>query len=101
LAADVLRTHPFLGTAHAHRLVSAYGTRVRALLEPVRSAPDLGQCFGADLYEVEVNYLMAQEWARTAEDVLWRRSKLGLRVSAAEAAGLEAWMNAAHRRPAA
>jgi glycerol-3-phosphate dehydrogenase len=53
---------------------------------------DLGQSFGATLTEREVRYLMANEWARTADDVVWRRSKLGLRLSAAEVAALDAWM---------
>ena len=57
---------------------------------------DLGQSFGATLTESEVRYLMAKEWALTAEDVVWRRSKLGLRLSAAEIAALDDWM-AAHR----
>jgi glycerol-3-phosphate dehydrogenase len=57
---------------------------------------DLGQAFGATLTESEVRYLMSTEWARTAEDVVWRRSKLGLRLSADEIAALDAWM-VAHR----
>jgi glycerol-3-phosphate dehydrogenase len=57
---------------------------------------DLGQAFGATLTESEVRYLMSMEWARTAEDVVWRRSKLGLRLSADEIAALDAWM-VAHR----
>jgi glycerol-3-phosphate dehydrogenase len=48
--------------------------------------------FGADLTEREVRYLMAEEWARTAEDVLWRRSKLGLHMDQAAAARLADWM---------
>ena len=59
---------------------------------------DLGQSFGATLTESEVRYLMSIEWARTAEDVVWRRSKLGLRLSADEIAALDDWM-AAHRVP--
>jgi glycerol-3-phosphate dehydrogenase len=86
------RTYPFLGKAHAARLARAYGTRARVLLGKARSAADLGRQFGATLTEAEVRYLMEQEWARSADDVLWRRSKLGLHTSAAEIAGLEAWM---------
>jgi glycerol-3-phosphate dehydrogenase len=56
---------------------------------------DLGRAFGATLTEREVDYLMAQEWARNAEDLVWRRSKLGLQMSAAEIAALDAWMTAA------
>ncbi len=55
---------------------------------------DLGQSFGASLTESEVRYLMAAEWACTAEDIVWRRSKLGLRLSADETATLDAWIAA-------
>jgi glycerol-3-phosphate dehydrogenase len=57
---------------------------------------DLGQSFGATLTEAEVRYLMANEWAVTADDVVWRRSKLGLRLTSAEISALDDWM-AAHR----
>jgi glycerol-3-phosphate dehydrogenase len=57
---------------------------------------DLGVSFGATLTESEVRYLMAKEWARTAEDIVWRRSKLGLRLSAGEIAAIDDWI-AAHR----
>jgi glycerol-3-phosphate dehydrogenase len=60
---------------------------------------DLGQLFGATLTEREVRYLMANEWARSADDVVWRRSKLGLRMSAAEIAVLDAWMEAHRVQP--
>jgi glycerol-3-phosphate dehydrogenase len=53
---------------------------------------DLGVCFGADLTEREVAWLRDTEWARTAEDILWRRSKLGLRFSPDEASALEHWL---------
>jgi len=53
---------------------------------------DLGQSFGATLTESELDYLMAYEWACTAEDVVWRRSKLGLRLSVAEIAVIDDWM---------
>ena len=62
------------------------------MLGEARSAADLGRHFGATLTEAEVRYLVDQEWAVTAEDVLWRRSKLGLHLTRAEAAALEAWM---------
>ena len=66
------------------------------MLGNAKSMADLGQSFGATLTESEVRYLMANEWAVTAEDIVWRRSKLGLRLSAAEIAALDEWM-AAHR----
>jgi glycerol-3-phosphate dehydrogenase len=53
---------------------------------------DLGRRFGAGLSEAEVEYVRREEWARTAEDVLWRRTKLGLHMSASEQAALAEWM---------
>ena len=96
LSAELVRKYTFLPTAHANRLALAYGTRATKLLGNAKSMADLGQAFGATLTESEVRYLMATEWAATAEDIVWRRSKLGLRLSAAEIAALEEWI-AAHR----
>ncbi|HKD56931.1 MAG TPA: glycerol-3-phosphate dehydrogenase [Hyphomicrobiaceae bacterium] len=89
---DLARAYPFLERAHVLRLAGAYGTRAWRMLGKARSALDLGRQFGATLTEAEVRYLIDQEWAVTAEDVLWRRSKLGLRLSAEEAAQLSAFM---------
>ena len=83
---DLARRYPFLSDATSRRLVRAYGTLAADMLGDARGAADLGRCFGADLTEREVDWLMRTEWARTADDVLWRRSKLGLRFNAAEAA---------------
>jgi glycerol-3-phosphate dehydrogenase len=96
LSAELVRNYRFLSDVHASRLAHAYGTRATKLLGNAKSLADLGQAFGATLTESEVRYLMSSEWARTAEDVVWRRSKLGLRLSAAEIAALDDWM-AAHR----
>jgi glycerol-3-phosphate dehydrogenase len=96
LTAELLRTYPFLEPAHANRLAHAYGTRASKLLGSAKSQGDLGQPFGATLTEREVQYLMSAEWARTAEDIVWRRSKLGLRLSPAEIAAIDDWI-AAHR----
>ncbi len=81
LTQRLMRSHPFLEAAHAARLVRAYGARAARVLGGAKSAADLGRHFGATLTEVEVRYLIAQEWAVTAEDVLWRRSKLGLHLT--------------------
>lgn len=83
---------PFLAPAHAGRLVQAYGTRIERVIGEARSLDDLGRRFGADLTAREVRYLMASEWARTAEDVLWRRSKLGLTMPADDRDALAAFM---------
>ncbi|MCC9625650.1 glycerol-3-phosphate dehydrogenase [Thalassospira sp. MA62] len=66
------------------RLLRAYGTRIEQLVGTAESLSDLGVCYGHDLYDAEVQYLIDQEWVRTAEDVIWRRSKLGLRLSDAQ-----------------
>jgi len=84
--------YPFLAPGHARRLVRLYGTRAAAMLGDATGLADLGRHFGSDLYEREVRWLMREEWARHAEDVLWRRTKRGLHLTAAEAAALEAFM---------
>ncbi len=96
LVAALVADYPGLDPALVRRLARAYGTRVSDLLAGVSTQADLGRHFGAGLWEREVRWLMREEWARTADDVLWRRSKLGLRLTPAEARELEAWM-AAHR----
>lgn len=88
-------SYPFLAPRHAQRLARTYGTCAAALLGQASSLADLGQSFGSDLTEAEVRYLMREEWATTAEDVLWRRSKLGLRVTVQEKASLARFMAAA------
>jgi glycerol-3-phosphate dehydrogenase len=98
LSAELVRGYPFLTPAHAGRLAHAYGTRASKLLGSAKSMADLGRNFGATLTESEVRYLMSVEWARTAEDVVWRRSKLGLRLSSGEIAAIDDWMAA--QRPA-
>ena len=92
LAAALARDYPFLGEDQAQRLVRAYGTTARQILGDARTAADLGKDFGHGLSEREVTHLIDAEWARTAEDVLWRRSKLGLRFSANEVDVLKEWM---------
>ncbi len=74
--------HPFLPRETAERLVHAYGTRAEQVIGGAKSLDDLGRDLGAGLSEAEVRYLAQKEWARSADDVLWRRSKLGLRVAA-------------------
>jgi glycerol-3-phosphate dehydrogenase len=87
--------YPFLAPGHAARLVRAYGTRAQGILSGARRVEDLGRRFGADLTEAELRYLVAEEWATSAEDVLWRRSKLGLRFEPSEVGALEIWMASA------
>jgi glycerol-3-phosphate dehydrogenase len=87
-----LQRWPFLSDDHARRLTHAYGTRVENVLGNATQLQDLGQCFGADLTTAEVRYLMQKEWAQTADDVLWRRSKLGLRFSQVQRSALADFM---------
>ena len=101
-AALVVKTagrYPFLPPETVRRLVRAYGTRAEALLGGAKKQPDLGQTFGADLTEAEVLYLARNEWAMTAADVVWRRSKLGLRMSEAEVEGVDAYLRMALAAP--
>ncbi len=86
------RDFPFLDGRTARRLFRAYGTEARAILADTTRLADLGRPFGAGLCEREVLWLMEKEFARCAEDVVWRRSKLGLRMSAEEVAALDEWM---------
>jgi glycerol-3-phosphate dehydrogenase len=92
LVGATLRAHPYLARSLALRLVRAYGTQVARVLGDARAMSDLGTIFGADLTEREAAYLMREEWAQTAEDVLWRRSKLGLRFSHEQTVALENFM---------
>ncbi len=86
-------SYPFLETRMARRLVRLYGTRAHMLLGLAKSTADLGQDFGAQLYEAEVRYLVDHEWARTAEDILWRRTKRGLHFDREQTAKLEAFLH--------
>jgi glycerol-3-phosphate dehydrogenase len=92
LIAGMKASWPFLTDSNARRLARAYGTRAREILASANSVNDLGPDFGADFTAAEVRYLMAHEWARTAEDVLWRRSKLGLRITGENRTRLSAFM---------
>ena len=84
--------YPWLSAAHRRRLAFAYGAGARQLLGDARGAPDLGEVLAGDLTAREVDHLVETEWARTAEDVLWRRTKLGLWATAAEIERLEAYL---------
>ncbi|MCT8161655.1 glycerol-3-phosphate dehydrogenase [Pseudoruegeria sp. SHC-113] len=92
LHSDLASEYPFLTPAWLRRMVKAYGTETRAILGKAEAVADLGQYFGASLTEAELRWLVEKEYARTAEDVLWRRGKLGLRLSAEETAAVEDWM---------
>ena len=82
----------FLGENEALRLVSAYGSRLVEVLGDAKDRDELGPAFGPELTGVEVRYLMAKEWARFPDDILWRRSKLGLTMKPADREALAAFM---------
>jgi glycerol-3-phosphate dehydrogenase len=92
LSRQLRRRYPFLTEAHALRLARAYGTRANGMLGSARSLDDLGRPFGATLSEAEVRHLVDNEWAHTADDIIWRRSKLGLRLSREQIGALDDWM---------
>ena len=96
LADQLNRNYVFLSRSFALRLAHAYGTRASRVLGDASTIAQLGQSFGDTLFEREVRYLMAYEFALTAEDIVWRRSKLGLRLSKSQVAGLDDWI-ANHR----
>jgi glycerol-3-phosphate dehydrogenase len=89
----LLGKYPWLNAATVARLGRAYGTRAEAVLGDARSARDLGADFGAGLFQAEIDYLIGQEFALTAEDILWRRSKLGLHLSRVEGARVSAYVD--------
>ncbi|MGH8227648.1 MAG: glycerol-3-phosphate dehydrogenase [Steroidobacteraceae bacterium] len=96
LAARALSRWPFLPVSLARRLAHTYGTRMERILGSAASLAGLGAEFGGGLTAAEVDYLKAQEWAVTAEDILWRRTKLGLELTPAAQANLESYLQAPH-----
>lgn len=89
---EYIRRYSFAPAATVARWFRSYGLEVDGLAQGARSASDLGRDFGAGLYEVELKWMVEKEWAQTAEDVLWRRSKLGLRERDIDKAALEKWL---------
>lgn len=85
--------YPFLTPAWAARMIRLYGTEAWQVLGAARAVSDLGQDFGATLTEAELTWLYDREWARTAEDVIWRRTKLGLRLSSEQGAAIQMWFD--------
>jgi glycerol-3-phosphate dehydrogenase len=90
--AAVRSKHPWLDAALARRLARAYGARVSAVIGGAQSMNDMGRAVAPGLHERELRYLREEEWACSGEDVLWRRSKLGLHFTADERERVGAWM---------
>ncbi|MDA3915276.1 glycerol-3-phosphate dehydrogenase [Oleiagrimonas sp.] len=82
LLASWSKRWPWLPVSLAHRWLRHYGTRVDVLLEGIENIEGLGIHFGNDVYQAEVDYLIRHEWARSSEDILWRRTKMGLHLDA-------------------
>lgn len=93
LRRELVARYPRLEVHMLDRMIRSYGTMTPEILGNAKSAEDLGAHFGAGLFEREVRWLTEREWARTAEDILWRRSKLGLRLSAAQGEALARFMD--------
>ncbi|MBJ6121742.1 glycerol-3-phosphate dehydrogenase [Sphingomonas mollis] len=91
--ADLKRERPQLSPPLVYRLARAYGTRARHILGEASTDADLGEDFGAGLTRAELDYLVTTEWARTAENILFRRSKLGLHAPADTATRITAYLN--------
>jgi glycerol-3-phosphate dehydrogenase len=94
LITDHCERWPWLAAEHVARMTRAYGTRLAALIGEAASLTDLGTDFGAGLHAAEVAYLQDHEFAQTADDILWRRSKLGLKLSASQVETLDAYLAA-------
>ncbi|MFL6674420.1 MAG: glycerol-3-phosphate dehydrogenase [Massilia sp.] len=94
------RRYPWLEPALLVRYARAYGTRIEAMLADCRAMDDLGAELVPGLYAVEAHYLMDKEWAASADDILWRRSRLGLHLPPGCVAQLDAWIGAREALPA-
>jgi len=92
LTEELWRRFPFLDAYWAKRLIRAYGTEAREILGDAKAPTDLGREFGATLTEAEVRWQMQHEYARRADDVVWRRTRLGLRLTPAQIEALDSWM---------
>jgi glycerol-3-phosphate dehydrogenase len=96
--AELQKTYSFLKPANVRRLFRAYGSDVEKILGKARFAADLGQSFGP-VTEKEIEYLRANEWVVTADDLLWRRSKLGLHMKKDEQDALRVFMEPPSVKP--
>ncbi len=94
LLADLRGRYPQLDAAWLAQLARRHGANLPALLGDAKTIADLGEDFGGGLHAIEADWLMRREWAREADDILWRRTKCGLRVTAAQREKLAAWMEA-------
>jgi glycerol-3-phosphate dehydrogenase len=92
--AEMSRSHAYAPPALIRRLCRSYGTRVERILGNARQLSDLGAEIAPGVYEAELNLMRTEEWARTGDDALWRRSKLGLHLDAPARERVKAWFSA-------
>jgi len=92
LLAKLLQEFEFLGSRLATRLVRSYGTNAWVITKGASNIDDMGKDFGGTLSEREIEYLINHEWAECAEDIIWRRSKLGIRLDNKEVLAIEDWI---------
>lgn len=97
LLAELATQFPWLPQEQLARYVRSYGTLCREFLDEARSLEELGEDFGGGLTECEVRYLCGREWAVSSEDILWRRTKLGLHLSVAQRQRLNEYLQAQGR----
>lgn len=96
-----IRRFPFVSVHLMTRWFRSYGLEIESMLDGVHCVEDFGEHFGEELYEVEVRWMVDKEWARSTEDILWRRSKLGLRSTNMDVSALEGWLDRHGKRPEA
>ena len=95
LADDYARRWPWLDRAVSARYARLYGTRATIFMNGAADVQDMGRHFGAGLFAREARYLVTEEFARSADDILWRRTKLGLHLGAEQRAKFAAWFDEA------
>lgn len=93
ILSELNNTYPWIETTHLYRLASSYGMQSLLFLKNSKSYNDLGQLFGFNLYQIEVEYLVKHEWVNDINALLWRRSKLGLWLKQDEIDRLGSWLN--------
>lgn len=98
--ANIQQAYPWLPDDMAWRLVRNYGTEVEKMLGSAQQLDDLGEHFGADLYETELRYLAEHEWAMMAEDAIWRRTRIGLALDQAQQDRVAAWFTGQNKKRA-
>ncbi len=98
-AASLRRRYPFISEDMARHYACTYGSCSERLLQDAKSLSDLGEHFGHDFYEAELHYLVQYEWVRQLDDAIWRRTKLGMWLDAAQQARITTWLDEHAKKP--